>query len=44
MNIKGTNNATNKYQLLGCLLRNYFQPLRLGSNQVTLPEIIELFK
>jgi hypothetical protein len=41
MNIKGTINATSKYQLLSCLKckRNYLQPLRLGNNQVTLPEI-----
>ena len=44
MNIKVTVNATNKYQLLSCLKCNYFQPLRAGNHQVTLPEIIQLFK
>jgi len=46
MNITGAINATNKYQLLTCLKckLNYFKPLRLGNNQVTLPEIIEMFK
>jgi hypothetical protein len=43
MNIKGTTNATNKYQLPSCLKCNYFQP-RLGNKQVTLPEIVQLFK
>ena len=44
MNIKGTINATNKYYCSVRLQRNYFQPLRVGTNPATLPEIIKLFK